>query len=86
MKEKTYCVVKDGKFFEGSKKDILSYFCRWWFDDKGRLNYCITGYKSKILHSYSKEWTQEEINKDAIESIWCRLKDYRFNIYQKGEK
>ncbi len=78
----SYCVVKDDKFYEGSKEEIVSQVCRFAVTDKA-LKFQFHGYNpnsSDII--FSGEWTPEEMQKQAIDYIFDTMKKLGFRIYR----
>jgi len=78
----SYCVVKEGKAFEGTKEGIVSQICTFKFDNKNQLVVQFKGFNPVVYHSYNSEFTEKEMYKDAIKFIFNKLKDYGYHIYR----
>lgn len=70
-----YCVIKDGKNYCGTKKEILNFLCDWWFDTDGTLHYNFFGYEPITAYSYGADYTAAQARADAIEYIFDRIPD-----------
>jgi hypothetical protein len=78
----SYCVVKDGKAFEGSRENILSQICKYRIDENRRVHVKFDGYTEVRLISYAEVFTYDEICKDMIEVIFSKLPNYGYRIYR----
>lgn len=77
----SYCVVKDGKAFEGSKEDIINQIFTWGFE-KNQLFAKCKGFKEALYHSYKEDWMAGERYKDAIQFLFGKLKDFGYKNYR----
>lgn len=77
-----YCAAKEGKAFLGTKQAVLSQVCTFWFSDKRQLCVKFKGYKTTQYHSYSKEYSESEMYKDAIQFLFDQLPKYGFYLFK----
>jgi len=79
-----YCAVniKEGGCFLGhTKEDIINCVFDWFIDTERKLNVAIPYGKSKQYHSYSLDYSDEEMQRDAINFLFDKLKDYNWITY-----
>lgn len=76
-----YCAVNliDGVFKIGdTKKEVVNQIYEKWEVDLNRtLSVKMKGYKEYIHHSYSSEYSEEEMEKDIINFLFNQLENYR---------
>ena len=77
----TFCVVKDDKFFIGTKSEIINQVCEFTIDQLRRVHFQFTGFKREQLISYSEEYTEEEMRKDCINLLFNRLERYNYKVF-----
>ena len=75
-----HCVVneKTERFAVGTRREIIDRLVTWRIDSERRIVFRVPGYPEQTLHSYTEEWTQEEMEADAVKEIFRRLGDYSF--------
>lgn len=80
----SWCAVKDGRAYKGSKEDILSQLSeRWGIDSKRRLFIKWTDRKEvTILHGYTDEWEGNDLYQEMIKDLFGKLPQYGFTIYR----
>ena len=75
-----YVLVKNGVYFVGTKREILSQICKFWFVDRV-LHFQFKDYPSSFAHSYNKSYSLKEMEKDAVDCIFSRVFDYGYHLY-----
>jgi hypothetical protein len=79
----SYCLVKDGKAYEGTKEQIVLQICNFEFINRRLVVHFPYWCLPVRLHTYSKEWTEHEMNCDAIVIIFDRLiNNYGYRMYR----
>ena len=84
---KSWCAVKDGKAYEGSRADIVGETCRVRVCAKPAggwiVHYWFNGpYESDILE-YSPLWNDpEELRRDINRSLFSKLPNYGYRLYR----
>lgn len=77
-----YCVVKEDKVYTGTKSEIVHQMCSFRVDENRILYYTIHGYKEVKLHSYNKEFSVQEIEKNVIDVLF-RILIKKYEGYRK---
>lgn len=85
-----YCAVKDGKAYEGSRREITDQIFNLVFSvECGRihLRYEVPGYaEEKATWTWNAdEYTIEEAHTDAVITLWRKLPEYGFHRYSKWD-
>jgi len=82
---KSYCLVKDGKAYEGSKEDIVERLVNFKLDDNRILYYKIRvgNYPEIQAHSYGEKWIPSEMYQDVINFLFNKLKECGFKEYKQ---
>ena len=77
----TYCAVKDGRAFTGSKEEVLGQVCSFQIDKYRRLFAHFEGYDNQQYHSYSDEYTAEEAHADAVNFLFSELSKHGYLVF-----
>jgi len=78
---KTYCAIKDGKCFVGTKEEVVRQVCLFHIDERRRLQVKFSGFKQEEHFSYGEEFTSEEMYSDAIIHLFKRIKNYGYRVF-----
>jgi len=81
---KQYCVVKDGKCFEGLIEEIVEHCCIIYFVGK-RVYVKFKGYNVIEFPSYSDDFTPEEVNRDINRAVLRMLPTFGYKVYEECE-
>jgi hypothetical protein len=79
---KQYCIVKDGKCFEGSIEEIVEHCCIIHFIDN-RIYVKFKGQDIVELPSYPIFFNSEEVNREINRIILRMLSKFGFNVYEE---
>jgi len=78
-----FCVVKDGKCYEGSRAEILSQVGTYVLTEDRKLYAKFHGFQEVGFHSYGPEYTDAEIREDAIRFLFNKLLDLGYRVYRE---
>jgi len=77
-----YCAAKDGKAVVGGKMEIVLNICRFYFNENRTLFVKVDGYQLDKFHSYSNEYTTDEMVRDAVEHLFNRLNRWGWQTFK----
>jgi hypothetical protein len=78
---RAYCLVKDGKAYEGTKAELVWQLCPYSLRNK-TVTYQVKGYNPANFW-YGQDWLDEEIRKDIAQVLFNALTNkYGFKMYK----
>jgi hypothetical protein len=79
-----YCalnIAQETWFIGDTKAELIEAVYTWKLDEYRRLVAKVPGYKERIYHSYSEEFTTEEANRDIVDFLFRALPDYHYQTF-----
>ena len=76
----SHCMVKDGRAYTGTREEIVNQVVKFRFENRCLIAN-VKSFVEVIYHSYSHEWTDEEMYRDAVQFLFNSLRDYGFKHY-----
>lgn len=81
-----WCAVKDNSLLAiGTLDEVIQKIFNWRLNE-GELMIRPPNYKERTFHTYSKEFTSEEIRRDVNNFLLLKACDYGFEIFKAHER
>lgn len=78
-----FYALKDGNYWEGEDiSSLVSQFVEIRFESR-KIYYKVKGFKERGAHSYSADYTKEEMLKDAYKTIFLGLKNFGYKTARR---
>jgi len=78
-----FCAVKDGKAIVGSYSEIVFEIFKFKFDEKRTLCAGMSNDNLREFHSYSKDYSFEEMTLDSLKFLFRKLPDYGYQVFEQ---